>query len=49
MEFRLLGPVELRAAERVLPLGGPRQRSVVAALAVDAGGPVPVEALIDRV
>jgi DNA-binding SARP family transcriptional activator/tetratricopeptide (TPR) repeat protein len=49
MEFRLLGPVELWVAGRSVPLGGPRQRSVVAALAVDAGGSVPAETLIDRV
>jgi DNA-binding SARP family transcriptional activator len=49
MEFRLLGPVELRAGGRAVDIGGPRQRSLVAALAVDAGRPVPVETLIDRV
>jgi tetratricopeptide (TPR) repeat protein len=49
MEFLLLGPVEFRAAGRSVPLGGARQRSVVAALAADAGGPVPVDTLIDRV
>lgn len=49
MELRLLGPVELRVAGRPVPAGGTRQRSVLAALAVDAGGLVPTEALIDRV
>lgn len=48
MEFRLLGPVELRAAGRAVRLGGVRQRSLLAALAVDAGGVVPTEVPIDR-
>jgi DNA-binding SARP family transcriptional activator len=49
VEFRLLGSVELRAGGRAVDIGGPRERSLVAALAVDAGRPVPVETLIDRV
>jgi DNA-binding SARP family transcriptional activator len=49
MEFRLLGPVELVAGGRMVDIGGPCQRSLVAALAVDAGRHVPVETLIDRV
>jgi DNA-binding SARP family transcriptional activator/tetratricopeptide (TPR) repeat protein len=49
MELLLLGPVELQAAGRSVPLGGARQRGVMAALAVDAGRPVPVDTLIDRV
>jgi DNA-binding SARP family transcriptional activator/tetratricopeptide (TPR) repeat protein len=49
-EFRVLGPVEVRAAggER-LDSGPPRQRAVLAALAVDAGRVVPVDELVDRV
>jgi DNA-binding SARP family transcriptional activator/tetratricopeptide (TPR) repeat protein len=49
MELRLLGPVELRVAGRPVHAGGARQRSVLAALAVDVGGAVPAETLIDRV
>jgi DNA-binding SARP family transcriptional activator len=49
MEFRLLGEMELRAAGRLLDLGVPRQQIVLTALAVDAGRPVSVETLIDRV
>jgi DNA-binding SARP family transcriptional activator/tetratricopeptide (TPR) repeat protein len=49
MEFRLFGEVRLHAGERVLDLGTPRQQAVLAALAVDAGRPVPIETLIDRV
>ncbi|MFI5908388.1 tetratricopeptide repeat protein [Dactylosporangium sp. NPDC051541] len=47
--LRLLGPVELRVDGHDVPLGPARQRTVLAALAVDAGRPVPVETLIDRV
>jgi DNA-binding SARP family transcriptional activator len=49
MEFRLLGEVQLRVAGRLLDAGTPRQQAVLAALAVDAGRPIPIETLIDRV
>jgi DNA-binding SARP family transcriptional activator/tetratricopeptide (TPR) repeat protein len=49
VEFRLLGPVEVTAAGNLLEIGTPRQRCVLAALAADAGRPVPVETLIERV
>ncbi|HEY0452902.1 AfsR/SARP family transcriptional regulator [Actinophytocola sp.] len=49
MEFRLFGEVQLRAEGRSLDVGTPRQQAVLAALAVDAGRPVPIETLIDRV
>lgn len=49
MEVRLLGPVQLLAAGRVLDLGPPKERAVLAALAVDAGLPVDVDTLVDRV
>jgi len=45
----VLGPVELTVAGRPVDLGPARQRAVLAALAVDAGQPVSVDALIDRV
>src|SRR3954454_22722908 len=45
----MLGPVRLCAAGEVVELGPARQRAVLVALAVDAGRPVPVETLIDRV
>jgi len=48
-ECRLLGPVELRVGERSIDVGQPRQRAVLAALAVDAGHLVAVDVLIDRV
>ena len=40
MQFRLLGPLEVRAAGQVIAAGEPRQRTVLAALLVDAGCPV---------
>ena len=49
VEFRVLGPVEVVASGRVLAPAEPRQRAVLAALAVDAGRTVPTETLIDRV
>ncbi|MCO8273648.1 tetratricopeptide repeat protein [Actinoplanes sp. TRM 88003] len=49
LEVRLLGPVELWAGPRQLPVGEPRQRAVLAALACEAGRVVTAEALIDRV
>ncbi|MFJ9738342.1 tetratricopeptide repeat protein [Streptomyces sp. NPDC101166] len=49
MILHLLGPLELRVAGRVREVGQPRRRAVLAALAADAGRPVPVDALIDRV
>jgi DNA-binding SARP family transcriptional activator len=49
MEFRLFGEVQLRAGDQQLDVGTPRQQVVLAALAVDAGRPVPIETLIDRI
>lgn len=43
MEFRLLGPIEVSDEGRRIPLGGHRQRMVLAVLLVDAGrvaGPI---------
>lgn len=49
MEFRLLGPIAVSADGRSLPLGGPKQRAVLALLALHAGEVVSVERLIDTV
>jgi DNA-binding SARP family transcriptional activator/tetratricopeptide (TPR) repeat protein len=49
VELRLFGEVELRAAGRLLDVGTPRQQAVLAALIVDAGRPVAIETVIDRV
>lgn len=45
----MLGPVEVRDGGRVLDIGPPQRRMVVAALVTDAGRPVSSETLIDRV
>jgi DNA-binding SARP family transcriptional activator/tetratricopeptide (TPR) repeat protein len=44
-----LGPIELSVNGAQVDLGPARQRAVLAALAVDAGQPVGVDALIERV
>jgi DNA-binding SARP family transcriptional activator/tetratricopeptide (TPR) repeat protein len=47
--IRLLGPVEVQADGQVLELGPPKRRAVLAALAVDAGRPLPADKLTDRI
>jgi DNA-binding SARP family transcriptional activator/tetratricopeptide (TPR) repeat protein len=47
--LRLLGPVTVETGGHDVPLGPARQRTVLAALAVDAGRPVPLGTIIDRV
>lgn len=47
--FRLLGPVEVSAGGRLVPLGPVKQRIVLAALLIDAGRPVQLDTLVDRV
>jgi DNA-binding SARP family transcriptional activator/tetratricopeptide (TPR) repeat protein len=49
VEIRLLGPVEVHADAQVTPVGPPQQRLLLAALAVDAGRPVSVSTLTERV
>jgi len=49
VELRLLGPVEAVSAGVLVDIGPPRQRGVLAALAADAGQPLPVASLVDRV
>lgn len=49
MELRLLGPVELSLEGRTAEVGPPQRRTVLAALAVDTGRPVPVDVLIRRI
>ncbi len=47
MEFRLLGPLEVSDGDRAIPLGGPKQRTVLAHLLLGANSLVTVERLID--
>jgi DNA-binding SARP family transcriptional activator len=49
MEFRLLGPVEVRQAGTALMIGGPRRRAVLAALAVRANEVASVPYLTEAV
>jgi DNA-binding SARP family transcriptional activator/tetratricopeptide (TPR) repeat protein len=49
VEVRVLGPVGIWAAGVPVPAGEPRQRAVLAALAVEAPHTVSAEALVDRV
>lgn len=48
MEFRILGPFEIRAGDVVLDVGGPRQRLLLARLVVSRNHVVPVDQLIDE-
>ena len=47
MEFRILGPLEVTEDGRILDLGGPKQRSLLAALLLRANEVVSQDALID--
>jgi DNA-binding SARP family transcriptional activator len=49
VEFRVLGPLEVREGERVLPLGGLGRRATLALLLLEANRVVPVERLVDGV
>ncbi|QSB16311.1 AfsR/SARP family transcriptional regulator [Natronosporangium hydrolyticum] len=49
LEFRVLGPLEMRAGEVVLPIAGARQRTVLAMLLTAAGRVVPVDTLVEAV
>ena len=47
MQLRVLGPVEASADHRSLPLGGAKQRSVIAMLGLDANRTVSADRLIE--
>ena len=49
IEFRILGPLEVAEGERRLPLGGQRQRALLALLLLHANEVVSRERLIDEV
>ena len=49
VRFRVLGPLEVDAGDGPVPLGGPKQRTVLAYLILNAGRVVPTEQLIDAV
>ena len=48
MQFRVLGPLEVDAGSGPIPLGGPKQRAVLAHLLLRANQLVPSAALIDE-
>ena len=48
LDFRILGPVEAARDGRPISLGGPRQRTLLALLLVEAGRPVSVDTLSDE-
>jgi DNA-binding SARP family transcriptional activator len=48
MEYRLLGPLEVVDGDHSLPLGGPKQRALLALLLLHANEVVSTDALIDR-
>ena len=47
LDFRLLGPLEVRDGERTLPLGGREQRTLLAILLLHANEVVSTDTLID--
>jgi predicted ATPase/DNA-binding SARP family transcriptional activator len=48
IEVRLLGPVEVVRGDEAVAIGGPRQRALLALLALQAGRIVPIEAVIEQ-
>jgi DNA-binding SARP family transcriptional activator len=48
LDYRILGPLEVVDADRRLPLGGPKQRSLLAVLLLHANEVVSADSLIDR-
>src|ERR671934_210969 len=48
MEFRMLGPLEVREQGRQLPLGGSKQRSLLGVLLLHANDAVSSERLVDE-
>src|SRR6516162_7882614 len=49
MRFRLLGPLEIRAAADWRGIGAPKWRSLLAALLINAGQVVPADVLVNEV
>jgi DNA-binding SARP family transcriptional activator len=48
LDFRILGPLEVRDEQAAIALGGPRQRALLVALLLRAGRVVPTEQLVDE-
>src|SRR5205814_1115837 len=47
LDFRVLGPVEVRDGDRLLPLGGGRQKALLALLVMRRGEALSTDRLID--
>src|SRR5437763_5421134 len=47
MEFRILGPVEVRSGGQACKLGGPKQRALLAALLLEANRVVSSDRLVE--
>ena len=47
MEVAVLGPVEVKLDGRSVDLGTPKQRALVASLALSGGRPVSVDTIVD--
>src|SRR4029450_5349728 len=48
MEFRILGPLEVRDGDRAIPLAGGRQRALLALLILNANERVSTDRLVDE-
>ena len=48
IDFRILGPLEARDGERELPLGGGKQRALLALLLVNANRTVSIDRIVDE-
>ena len=49
VEYRILGPLEVAVGGRRMPIGGPKQRTLLAALLLHANRVVSVAQLVDAV
>jgi DNA-binding SARP family transcriptional activator len=49
MDFLVLGPVEVRKDGERVPIGGPKQRGILALLIADAGRPVSLQRIVSGV
>jgi len=49
MKFRILGPLEVEDDGTTIPLGGPKQRAILALLLLERGRPVSTDRLIEEI
>ena len=49
MRFLVLGPLQIDEDGEEIPLGGQRQRAVLALLLLDAGRPVPIDRIVSEI